>query len=667
MVVTGDCMDFSFFNQLLVIFFLSVVCIAVFHRLRISDTLAYLVAGLILGPTATGFIDRSFDISLLAEIGVVFLLFSLGLEFSLSKVLAMRKIVFGLGGLQVLISTVLIGFCGLLLGFSPAGALVMAAGLSLSSTAIVSKELSRRNEIRSDHGQLAIGTLIFQDIAAVFFLILVPAIGGFGKSGLAMSLLISLIKGSLFVFLMLMLGRRVMPKIFHEIAKARSEELFVLTAIVVALLAAWLTHLLSLSMALGGFIAGMMLGESHYRHQIEADIRPFRDILLGLFFVSIGLMLDLNQFLNQWHLILLASAGLIVFKTVLVSQLSYFVFPDRKAAVRTGLSLAQGGEFCFALVALAANNHFLSAHTSSLILSVTIVSMAVTPLLIRYSETIAERLIGKRKKRLTMTSSADRIRQETETMNNHILICGYGRVGQAISRFLDKEGLPFAVLDDDPLHVREATRASMPVFYGDCQRQELLEATGLKRARLVVICINDSLNAHATLKKIRSINPDIPILIRTRNDGMMDILKQDGATEVFPEVLESSLLIVSRVLHLLGHNKLAIAQRIDAVRRQHYSILHGSFLGTSEALHDLDGNPQQFLHAVTLPEKAYAVGKRLSEISLGKTGVYVQKLTRANNSVPLCNDPPLHPDDIVLINGTPKQIEHAETILFSGQ
>ena len=191
------------------------------------------------------------------------------------------------------------------------------------------------------------------------------------------------------MFLMLMLGRRVMPKIFHEIAKARSEELFVLTAIVVALLAAWLTHLLSLSMALGGFIAGMMLGESHYRHQIEADIRPFRDILLGLFFVSIGLMLDLNQFLNQWHLILLASAGLIVFKTVLVSQLSYFVFPDRKAAVRTGLSLAQGGEFCFALVALAANNHFLSAHTSSLILSVTIVSMAVTPLLIRYSETLS--------------------------------------------------------------------------------------------------------------------------------------------------------------------------------------------------------------------------------------------------------------------------------------
>ncbi|OQX34007.1 MAG: hypothetical protein B0D91_13210 [Oceanospirillales bacterium LUC14_002_19_P2] len=660
-------MDFSFFNQLLIIFSLSVVCIAVFHRLRISDTLAYLVVGLILGPTATGFIDTSFDISLLAEMGVVFLLFSLGLEFSLSNMLAMRRVVFGLGGLQVLISTVLIGFCGLLLGFSHAGALVMAAGLSLSSTAIVSKELSRRNEIRSDHGQLAIGTLIFQDIAAVFFLILVPAVGGFGESGLAMSLIISLVKGSLFVIFMLMIGRWVMPKIFHEIARARSEELFVLTAIVVALLAAWLTHLLSLSMALGGFVAGMMLGESHYRHQVEADIRPFRDILLGLFFVSIGLMLDLDQFLSQWHLILLASAGLILFKAVLISQLSYFVFPDRKVAIRTGLSLAQGGEFCFALVALAANNQFLSASTSSLILSVTIVSMAVTPLLIRYSETIAERLTGERKKRPTMISSADRIRQETETMDNHILICGYGRVGQAISRFLDKEGLPFAVLDDDPVHVREATRASMPVFYGDCQRLELLEAAGLKRARLVAICINNSRNAHAALKKIRSVNADIPILVRTRDDAMLDTLKRDGATEVFPEVLESSLLIISHVLHLLGHNKLAVAQRIDAVRRQHYNILHGSFFGTSEALHDLDGNPQQFLHAVTLPEKAYAVGKRLSEIPLDKTGVHVQKLTRENASVPLCNDPSLHPDDVVLINGTPEQIEHGEAVLLSGQ
>ncbi|MCK5893119.1 MAG: cation:proton antiporter [Endozoicomonadaceae bacterium] len=660
-------MNFDFFQQIIIIFSLSVVCIAVFHRLRISDTLAYLVVGLILGPTATGIIDSSFDISLLAEIGVVFLLFSLGLEFSLPNMMAMRKIVFGLGGLQVLICTILIGFCGLLMGFSHTGSLVMAAGLSLSSTAIVSKELSRRNEIRSTYGQLTIGTLIFQDIAAVFFLILVPTVGGLSDNGLATSLLLSLAKGSAFVIFMLIIGRWLMPRIFNEIARARSEELFVLTAIVVALLAAWLTHLLSLSMALGGFVAGMMLGESHYRHQVETDIRPFRDILLGLFFVSIGLMLDINQFIAKWHLILIASAALIFFKATLISQLSYFVFSDRKASIRTGLSLAQGGEFCFALVALATHNHFLSASTSSFILSVTIVSMAFTPLLIRYSKTISEFLVGQRKNKPTMTSSADRIQQETEKLNNHILICGYGRVGQAISRFMDQEDLPFAVLDDDPVHVREASNAGIPVFYGDCQRVELLQAAGLQRAKLVAICINSFKNAHATLKQIRKVNPDIPILIRTRDDTMMKILKQDGATQVFPEVLESSLLIISHVLHLLGHSKQSIIQRTDAVRRHHYNILQGSFFGTGEALHDNDGNPQQFLHAVTLPEKAYAVGKRLSMIPLEKTGVYVQKVTRDNTALRLCNDPLLQSDDRILINGTSKQIEYAKIILLGGQ
>ena len=253
-------MDFGFFNQLLIIFSVSVFAIALFHRLHIPDTLAYLMVGLVLGPTATGIIDISFDITLLAEIGVVFLLFSLGLEFSLANVLAMRRIVFGLGGLQVMICTLLIGFCGLLLGFSPAGTLVMAAGLSLSSTAIVSKELTRRNELRSRHGQLTIGTLIFQDIAAVLFLILIPALAGIGGTSLTESLLLSLGKGIGFVAFMVLVGRYVLPRMFHEIARTKSEELFVLSAIVVCLMAAWLTHLLDLSMALGGFVAGMMLG-----------------------------------------------------------------------------------------------------------------------------------------------------------------------------------------------------------------------------------------------------------------------------------------------------------------------------------------------------------------------------------------------------------------------
>jgi len=657
-------MDFGFFTQLLVIFSLSIICIAIFHRLRISETLAYLVVGLLLGPTTTGIIDSSFDISLLAEIGVVFLLFSLGLEFSLSNVKSMKKIVFGLGGLQVLISTVLIGFCALLLDFSYAGALVMAGGLSLSSTAIVSKELTRRNELKMTHGQLAIGTLIFQDIAAVFFLIVIPTVGGVGDNGFLYSLSVSLFKGVVFVGVMIFLGHGLMPKVFHEIARGRSEELFVLTAIVVALLAAYFTHLLSLSMALGGFVAGMMLGESHYRHQIQADIRPFRDIFLGLFFVSVGLMIDVQLFLSHWHLILLGSICLILFKSFLISLLSYFVFQDMKVGIKTGLSLAQGGEFCFALVALGTQNNFLLAKTSSVILSVTIVSMAVTPLLIRYSEAIASFIINPRKPNLSTISSADMIRQATEHMEGHIIICGYGRVGQAISRFLDKDDIPFIVIDDDPVHVKAASKSNFRVFYGDCRREDLLKSAGADKAKLVAICINHYKNTLATLRNIRKLNTNLKILVRTRDDSKMDTLKQEGATEVFPEVLESSLLIISHVLNLMGHHPGLVSKRIDTVRREHYNLLHGSFLGCDEILYDKDGTPQTFLHVVTLTKNSRVIGIPVSEIDVIGLRIEIQKLTRNSQNLLIADDPKLMEGDNILISGTNEDIAQAQTTIL---
>ncbi|WP_281647212.1 monovalent cation:proton antiporter family protein [Parendozoicomonas sp. Alg238-R29] len=658
-------MDFGFFNQLLIIFSVSVFAIALCHRLHIPDTLAYLMVGLALGPTATGIIDSSFDITLLAEFGVVFLLFSLGLEFSLANVLAMRRIVFGLGGLQVMICTLLIGFCGLLLGFSPAGTLVMAAGLSLSSTAIVSKELTRRNELRSRHGQLTIGTLIFQDIAAVLFLILIPALAGIGGASLSETLLISLGKGIGFIAFMVLVGRWILPRMFHEIARTKSEELFVLSAIVVCLMAAWLTHLLDLSMALGGFVAGMMLGESHYRHQIETDIRPFRDILLGLFFVSVGLMLNLDLFISNWYMILLAAAGLILFKASMITMLAWFVHHGQKAAIRTGISLAQSGEFCFALVALANQHELLRPSTSSFILSVTIVSMAATPLLIRYSGAIADLLAG-RKQEKEPHNETDVISQQTGDVDQHILILGYGRVGQAISHFLREDHLPFVAIDDDPIHVREANRAGEPVFFGDCRRTELLHAAGLDRARMVVICIDSSQAAQDTLKGIRSVNSRVPVLIRTRDDSKLRQLKEDGATQVVPEVLESSLVIVSHVLTMLGQPEHTIAKRIQSVRREHYDILHGFFFGQSETLHTVEGDPCELLHGVTLPDSAWAVGKTVGDIPL-KGGLGIKRISRNDSPLNLEETFILQPGDALLLKGTQQQVEQGENLLLRGK
>ena len=542
----------SFFYQLLIIFSLSVIVIALCHRLKVPESLAYLCVGLVLGPSAFNIVSNAHQIDLLAEIGVVFLLFSLGLEFSMSKMMAMRRLVFGLGGLQVLISTLIIGFIGLLFGFSITTSLIMAAGLSLSSTAIVSKELTRRNEIRTPYGEAAISTLIFQDIAAVTFLIVIAALASGVDNHIGLSLLFSFAKGALFVLAMIIIGKKILPYVFQEVAATRSEELFVLTAIVIALLAAMLSHILGLSMALGGFVAGMMLGESRYKHQVETDIRPFRDILLGLFFVSVGLMLNLHQLISEWWIIIISATALIILKTILISLLSQLVGIDRKSGLKAGLALAQGGEFCFALIALASQHQLIPDPVSALILSVAITSMAATPFLIRYSDHIVQLTQGKKPTRSQCSSDVTSVEEATSSVEGHILICGYGRVGQVVSRFISDDNIPYVALDDDPLHVKEANQAGEPVFFGDCRRKDILKATGIHRARMAVICLDNAITANKVLRLIRELNPILPVLVRTRDDSMMETLYQSGATRLIPEVLESSLLIVSHVLTMLG-------------------------------------------------------------------------------------------------------------------
>lgn len=657
----------NFFYQLIIIFSLSVFVIALCHRLKIPESLAYLCVGLVLGPSAFNIVSNAHQIDLLAEIGVVFLLFSLGLEFSMSKMMAMRKIVFGLGGLQVLISTVIIGFIGLLLGFSITTALIMAAGLSLSSTAIVSKELTRRNEIRTTYGEAAIGTLIFQDIAAVIFLIIISALAIGGGDHLGLSLLFSFIKGTIFVLVMILIGKKILPYVFQEVAATRSEELFVLTAIVIALLAAMFSHILGLSMALGGFVAGMMLGESRYKHQVETDIRPFRDILLGLFFVSVGLMLNIHQLLSHWWIILLSAAALILLKTVLISLLSQLVGLDRNSGLKAGLALAQGGEFCFALIALASQYQLIPDSISSLILSVAIISMVATPFLIRYSEQIAQLIQGKKPRKSECSNDVAPVEEATSSIEGHILICGYGRVGQVVSRFISDDNIPYVALDDDPLHVKEANQAGEPVFFGDCRRKDILKAAGANRARMAVICLDNAITANKVLQLIRELNPVLPVLVRTRDDSMMETLYQNGATRLIPEVLESSLLIVSHVMTMLGKPDWEIRQRIQAVRKKKYRRLHGFFIGQTEPLYTPEGLPANLRHGFTLENDYHAVGKPLTEINLESMGVEVDKIIRNKKQLDPEEASTMQSGDLILLTGPAKAISHAKEVLSRGK
>jgi CPA2 family monovalent cation:H+ antiporter-2 len=566
------------FANLLIILASSLVVIALFQRLRLPPVLGYLCVGLMIGPSAFNWINESEELPDLAELGVVFLLFSLGLEFSLSKMLALRRVVFGLGSLQVLSTGILLGALLMLLGMPTTPALLLGAGLSLSSTAIVSKELSSLGEIFSSHGQNAIAVLLFQDVVAVLLLTLVPVFAGSSDQPWYWALPVTLGKTGVLFFGLLLASRWLLPRLFHEVAAARSAELFVLLALVIVLLTAWLTHLLGLSPALGAFLAGMLLGESHYRHQIEADIRPFRDILLGVFFVSIGMLIDVQLFFSNGLLILSLTLGLLLLKGSVVALLVKWRGSDSETAWRSGLALAQGGEFCFALMALMQQNKLMPADFSGLLLAATFCSMLVTPLLLRAAPHIATRLHRKPNEEAKL----EEISALNAGLRSHVVICGYGRVGQSIGRFLRHEQQPYIALDNDPVRVQEAAVGESCVHYGDSRRGELLAAVGLERARLLVIAVDKTDIALLILKEARRFNASVPILVRTRDDSQLAELKAAGASEVVPELLESSLMLASHALIMLGLPDQQVQDRVDQVRHDRYRLLHGFYPGADD-------------------------------------------------------------------------------------
>lgn len=574
------------FANLLIILASSLVVIALFRRLKLPPVLGYLCVGLFIGPTALNWVNNSPDLPDLAELGVVFLLFSLGLEFSLPKMLKLRRVVFGLGSLQVICTAVVLGGLLLAFGMSASSAFLLGAGLALSSTAIVSKELTSLGEIFSPHGQNAIGVLLFQDVVAVLLLTLVPVFAGSSDQAWYWALPITLGKTIILFVGLLITSRFVLPRRFHEVAASRSAELFVLLALVIVLVTAWLTHLLGLSPALGAFLAGMLLGESHYRHQIEADIRPFRDILLGLFFVSIGMLIDLQLFLHHGFLIVGLTLALMLIKGAVVATLVKLRGSDGETAWRSGLALAQGGEFCFALMAQMQLNALIPSQYAPYLLAATFCSMLLTPLLLRAAPRIAASLHHTSNEEAEL----EKITEQSAELQGHVVICGFGRVGQSIGRFLHRENQDFIALDYDPDQIQKANKTESTVHYGDARRGDLLRAVGLDRARLLVIAVDNTEIAMSVLKEARLITIAVPILVRTRDDSRLTELKAAGATEVVPELLESSLMLASHALILLGLPERTVRHRVDEVRHNRYHLLEGCF-ESSEPL-DTPGFPR---------------------------------------------------------------------------
>ena len=640
------------------------------RSLKLPPMLGYLAAGVLIGPHAMALAQNSEGVRHLGEFGVVFLMFAIGLEFSLPKLLAMRKQVFGLGLMQVLATMAVVTVGGVALSHWVGGiwdmgwqtALALSGVLAMSSTAIVVKLMAERAELESEHGRRVMGILLFQDLAVVPLLILIPALGSASEQ-LLPALGWALIKAVVLVGLLLTGGQRFMRWWLTLVARRKSEELFMLNLLLITLGLAWLTELAGLSLALGAFIAGVLVSETEYRHQVGTDIRPFHDVLLGLFFITIGMMLDWHILVDRWALVLALLAVPLLVKAVIILVLARLMGATTGVALRSGLFLAQAGEFGFVLLSLTQENGLVQPALMNPILAAMVLSMLATPFLIMYSNRIVMKLVASdwMQQSLQMTTIA----RKTINTSKHVIICGYGRCGQNLARMLEREGIPYMALDLDPDRVRQAVAAGDSVVYGDATRLQALMAAGLVRASAVVVTYIDVPAALKVLANTRSHAPQVPVVVRTQDDAHLDKLQDAGATEVVPEAIEGSLMLASHALALVGVPMRRVLRVVQDQRDARYNMLRGYFHGADDDTPN--ERDQERMSTVSLPPGAKALGSPLGDLALNAVGVRVVNLRRANgHQASAADDAVLQEGDTLVLSGHPTALALAEDKLLRG-
>lgn len=650
---------------ILILLISSVLGVAMFRAFRLPAMLAYFLVGLVLGPYTFGLLPDTEANREVAEFGIVFLMFSIGLEFSLPQLYAMRKKVLGLGGAQVMVTLALIMGVAKLAGLAWPAAFVIGAALTMSSTAIVSKILAERVDLNSRHGRLSIGVLLFQDIAVVPILVLIPALG-MNDANLTDVLGLAMLKAAAMLLFLFTIGKWLINPWFNLVASQRSRELFVMNVLMVTLLLAYATKLAGLSYALGAFIAGMLISETKYRYQVESDISPFRDILLGLFFVSVGMLLNLQQVFSNIGLVLLILVAYLFFKFAVVALVVKFVKYETGVAIRTGLILAQAGEFSFVILALGVEQKLISGPALQLILAASLLSMVIAPFLIQYNGRIARRLVS------SYTRNSGQVVQDIDDvgkhLHNHVIICGYGRSGQYLGRFLREENIPYVALDIDPSRVLEAATAGENVMFGDAARRVVLEAAGGARAKALVISYADNRAAMKILHIVQEKYPQLPVIVRTVDDTNMEALRAAGATEVVPEILEGSLMLASHALMLLGVPLNRVVKRIRLFREERYKLFRGYFHGMSDFENEDIEKKQVRLHSVIISAGTFAVGRSVSEMHLEDFGVEVKSIRRPNsNGGDLSTQIALAEGDVVVLLGQPAGLTNAQNALLIGR
>jgi CPA2 family monovalent cation:H+ antiporter-2 len=646
-------------NQLFLVLILlaaAVLVVVICRILRLPVMLGYLLVGILIGPHALGWIPDAPGTRELAEFGVVFLMFSIGLEFSLPRLKAMHRTVFGLGGAQVFVTILLVMGVAWLFGLNWQAGLALGGILAMSSTAIVSKMLVERAEINLPYGQLMMGVLLFQDLAVVPLLIIIPALTSH-TGHLAATLMYAMFKAALVLLILLVFGQHIMRRWLLVVAHQKSSELFTLNVLFITLGLAYLTEMAGLSLALGSFVAGMLISETEYRYQVDEDIKPFRDVLLGLFFVTIGMLLNPISVINNLGWVLLMLLCLILFKILLLAILSYLFKEDWGVALRSSIGLAQAGEFGFVLLTLADEAHLLHGEIMQITLAAMLLSMLIAPFLIQYGSAITRRFSAD--EWINRALQLHQIATKTMSSSGHVILCGYGRNGQKLADILDEEKLRFIALDLDPRQVRGAAAANKSVVYGDSGKKEVLIAAGLMRAKVLVVTYKDKHSALAILRHVKELRPDLPVVVRTNDDSNLDLYKNAGAAEVVAEVLEGSVMLASQALLLAGVPLVRVIRHVQQNRARRYAMFSGYLRANNEPEISDDLQPR-FLN-VLLKADSDAVGKRLRELNLSDLNIEVKALRRYNvHGAQPSEDMILQSGDVLLLLGLPDALTLCE-------
>ncbi|MEA3141305.1 MAG: monovalent cation:H+ antiporter-2, family [Gammaproteobacteria bacterium] len=653
--------------QILILLAASVCVVAAARKLALPAILGYLAVGMLLGPHALALAAGNETTQLLADFGVVFLVFTLGLEFSLPRLVAMRWEVLGVGGAQVLITTGLVAaIASVFFNVAPAVAVVVGGAVAMSSTAIIIAQLTEQSENNRTHGRIAVAICLFQDLSFPLLLALVSALSQGGRAAGAADILSAIGIAALALLLVLAAGRWLLRPLFLMIASVRSAELFSLAVLLAVLASAWATRAAGLSLALGAFLAGMMLAETEFRHQVEATIRSYREVLLGLFFITVGMLLNVGLLLRDLPVVMAILMGMLLLKAAVVAFVAEPATKSWFKSLRTGVVVAQGGEFGFALLILVLRRELLDPAIVQPLLAATVLSMGLSPLIIRHNRRITRIIL-----RESGNPQTEAMRQERMTLavagREHVVICGFGRVGQNIARVLEQTGFEYIALDVDPYRIRVGRQVGDPVVYGDAGEIKVLENVGVASASVVVITFANPDVALRILRSVRELRPTVPILVRTQDDTKLKELQAAGATEVVPETFEASLMLLSHLLLLVKLPVGQVIRTVNDIRSHRYSMLRQYFRAAGAEHLDESHAFREELHSVILPPQAWAVGRSITDLAERGSQATVNAVRRdgivGREPSP---DTVFKEGDVVVVYGTPEAVEHAETLLLMG-